>query len=172
MDPRLAVECGVCGAPAGQPCVKRGTNEPLTDPVFPDGLHQSRGEPGPPQLINLAGAATPEMRTPKPEEAAMAADLINTMAQLFAPWREGMMQREAQPNADSLLASAVATYAGAVLGELVGMGILADSAVPAALDGMRRNMERGVAAGKAKVARVADAVLQEDARQQGTERKQ
>lgn len=125
-----------------------------------------------PQLVHAQEPPEGERRAMKLEEKQMLHELATVAQQTFAPWRAHMMQAGASPNSDMMLASAMATFAGAIVGELVGMGLCPETTVDKALDTFRVNMEAGVEIGKKHVARVADKVLQEEARQQGTERKQ
>lgn len=125
-----------------------------------------------PELQHAQEPAAPQRKVAGPEEKAMMHELITVAQQTFAPWREHMMKRGASPNSDMLLASAMASFGGAIVGELVAMGLCPESSVAAILDSHRTNAETGVALGKKHVARVADELLKEEARQQGTGTKQ
>lgn len=125
-----------------------------------------------PQLVH--GEEPPEgiKRAMDREEKQMMHQLCTVAQQAFAPWRAQMMEVGASPNSDMLLATAMATFAGLIVGELAGMGLASEHAVNEALDTFAVNMAAGVNIGKKHVARCADEFLKEEARKQGTGRKQ
>lgn len=125
-----------------------------------------------PELIHSEEPPQPTKHVANKAEAAMVGQLMTVMQQTFAPWRASMLEQGASPNSDMLLATAVATFAGAIVGELQGMGLLSEKTLEEVLDALRPNMEAGAAMGRKHVARCADEFLKEEARQQGTERKQ
>jgi hypothetical protein len=119
------------------------------------------------QLVHAQHGATPEMRKPNEAESKMHLALLNIAAVTFAPWRQEMLDAGAAPNSDTMLAGAMASYAGAIIGELVGMGVIAPSAVDSVLDGMRKNMASGIEAGRRKMVRATEQFMAEEAARQG-----
>lgn len=109
----------------------------------------------------------PRVRAADEGQRKMMLELVNTAAMTFAPWRQHMMDSGASPNSDTLLASAVAMYAGAIMGELLGMGVLLPSDLDAALGTLAKNMRDGVKGGQAKVLRVTQQVMAEEQAEQG-----
>ena len=116
----------------------------------------------PPQTEPLLRKAEPG----SPEQV-MCMELLLAAQQTFAPWRQHMLDTEAQPNADMLLATAMATFCGTLVGELVGTTILPEHMVEQVLDSMRQNMANGVDAGRKHIARVAAEQMAEEQREQG-----
>lgn len=101
-----------------------------------------------PELIHADDEPpAPTRKTAGPEEKAMMYELITVAQQTFGPWRAQMMKEGASPNSDMLLASAMASFSGAIVGELVAMGLCAESSVPDVLDSHRKNAETGVEIG-------------------------
>lgn len=125
-----------------------------------------------PELVNAQPGVAGEVRKADETQRKMMVQLINVIGATFAPWRQHMLDSGAAPNSETLLASAVATYAGTIMGELIGMGVLQEAALDNVLDALRKNMADGVKAGKAKVLRIAEKVLADEAAQQGTGTKQ
>lgn len=114
-----------------------------------------------PELVTPNTGVAPEVRPMKLEEKETLHMLATVAQQTFGPWRQHMLDVAAQPNADMLLAAAVATFAGCVVGETVAVGALPEMSVPRSLDTLRKNMEAGVEIGRKHVARVTEQVLAE-----------
>jgi hypothetical protein len=116
------------------------------------GAIEDSAEPTPPEGMNRMDE----------HQFTMAVMLVNMAAQAFAPWREHMDKQGAQPDADVLLAMAMASYAGTIYGQLVAMGFAKDSEVQLWLDSLRANAELGVDAGKKHTARAMAEALAEE----------
>ena len=143
------------------------------------GVEFTRARPSGGEAPVLEGGAlpgvepqTPNTREMKREEKQMMHQLCTVAQQTFSGWRAQMMEQGACPNSDSMLACAMATYTGTLVGELVALGFVPPGGVATMLDALRLNMEAGVGIGRKHVARCADQFLQEEAKRQGTERKQ
>jgi hypothetical protein len=95
------------------------------------------------------------------DQFAMAVQLVNMAQMMFAPWRLEMAAKEAQPNADMLLAMAMASFGGTIYGGLVGMGYAQSSedALKAVEETLCLNFRQGADAGVKAYARAAEEAL-------------